>query len=840
MAATYLVLFSTGTNDPAMAYVLGLVAVVEALLLWVVGLSCARSFHPVAVACARPLGHWAIVMSALAVVLCAHSPLTLALVAVSLLLATKGLPRTQWLYGAVAALAVAAYWKWLEHLAPVPLVATTLFVAFALWSLAVLVQTRKPAICRRLGLVSLPYERPLFHSAILSGAIAFVLRLNLSLIAGESWTAHLWLPLGLSLLSILIVRAYPSRVCVDIGLLFLTWSMVALFAPSLDSPCLITLAGTVAAVSLAAARADVPPNRAGALVRAWASTEVEFSAVLRGWAWALTGLSATLAMVVLADQTAAALIEQQSAMLVVTSLDWYAMLAALALFGAFAVAAARDPDGAGPFEYTDLVIAFHWVLIFVIWWLGASASPIMAHGLTTALYFPLATGMFALATAQFAARFTPPDGWNELAWLPDLRSDRLTRLFAIQSSVLAILAVLFTRGETSSVTVASALLAALALGTVALSTGWVSAAYFGSLTFELACAVLGLLLAWRLDRTSPGSHAILAAAGILVAAFALWKLSGVLRNDGSTSKRRFARLSWASDIIPIRLALAVERAALATALLAAIAVLAAAPRADLLFDWEKAAGVAVLMAVAVFSVLLLPRWRREWLVYLAQALILAAYVDFRMCYRWPIAADAAVLTLLGYIDLGLAELLDRRNQVIFARPARFTSLVLPVLPLLQLAWKGGANDVWLFHLLTAATFYTVACAQLRWKSPGYAAAVFYNAALWVLWTMFGWKLSDHFQFFMVPVGFSTILFAEAHRGELGRSTVNSIRSAGLVDHLRIARRSDLAVRKLWCLAGALARLARRRLPRHRTPASNLPLVRSRHIRARRHLRDGPR
>ena len=451
-----------------------------------------------------------------------------------------------------------------------------------------------------------------------------------------------------------------------------------------------------------------------------------------------------------------------------------------ALFGAFAVAAARDPDGAGPFEYTDLVIAFHWVLIFVIWWLGVSASPIMAQGLTAALFFPLATGMFALATAQFAARFTPADGWNELAWLPDLRSDRLTRLFATQSTILAMLAVLFTRGETSSVTLASALLAALALGTVALSTGWVSAAYFGSLTFELACAIGGLLLAWRLDRTGPGSRAILAAAGILVAAFALWKLSGVLRSDGSTSKRRFARLSWASDIIPIRLALAVERAALATALLAAIAVLAASLRADLLFDWEKAAGVAVLMAVAVFSVLLLPRWRREWLAYLAQALILAAYVDFRMCYRWPIAADAAVLTLLGYIDLGLAELLDRRNQVIFARPARFTSLVLPVLPLLQLAWKGGANDVWLFHLLTAATFYTVACAQLRWKSPGYAAAVFYNAALWVLWTMFGWKLSDHFQFFMVPVGFSTILFAEAHRGELGRSTVNSIRSAGLL------------------------------------------------------------
>ena len=76
-------------------------------------------------------------------------------------------------------------------------------------------------------------------------------------------------------------------------------------------------------------------------------------------------------------------------------------------------------------------------------------------------------------------------------------------------------------------------------------------------------------------------------------------------------------------------------------------------------------------------------------MYLAQALIVAAYVDFRMMYPLPIAADAAVLTLLGYLDLGLAELLDRYNLKIYARPARFTSLVLPVLPLIQLVWLGS-------------------------------------------------------------------------------------------------------------------------------------------------------
>ncbi len=63
---------------------------------------------------------------------------------------------------------------------------------------------------------------------------------------------------------------------------------------------------------------------------------------------------------------------------------------------------------------------------------------------------------------------------------------------------------------------------------------------------------------------------------------------------------------------------------------------------------------------------------------------------------------------------------------------------------------------------------------------GYAAAVLYNAALWILWDRIGWRLSDHVQFFLVPVGFSTILFAEVNRRDLGRDTVNTIRTAGLL------------------------------------------------------------
>ena len=84
-----------------------------------------------------------------------------------------------------------------------------------------------------------------------------------------------------------------------------------------------------------------------------------------------------------------------------------------------------------------------------------------------------------------------------------------------------------------------------------------------------------------------------------------------------------------------------------------------------------------------------------------------------------------------------------------------------------------------FICWSAGSFYAIACGQMRWKSLGYAAALFYNAALWVLWGKFGWNLSSHPQFFLVPVGLSTILFAEVNRRELGRQNVNTIRAVGL-------------------------------------------------------------
>ena len=65
VTATYLVLFSVGKNDPAMAYVLGLAAVVEAIVLWGIGFVCQRVRDTWTIECARPLFHWAVLLTAL-------------------------------------------------------------------------------------------------------------------------------------------------------------------------------------------------------------------------------------------------------------------------------------------------------------------------------------------------------------------------------------------------------------------------------------------------------------------------------------------------------------------------------------------------------------------------------------------------------------------------------------------------------------------------------------------------------------------------------------------------------------------------------------------------------
>ncbi len=132
VAASYLVLFSVGKNDPAMAYVLGLCAVVEAMLLWAVGMGCGQVRSDWARQCARPLFHSAVALNALAIALADRSALVFALLGVSFLLTVKSLPRTFWVYAALAAWTAGCYFPWLSHRPPIELMGVAVVAAFGL------------------------------------------------------------------------------------------------------------------------------------------------------------------------------------------------------------------------------------------------------------------------------------------------------------------------------------------------------------------------------------------------------------------------------------------------------------------------------------------------------------------------------------------------------------------------------------------------------------------------------------------------------------------------------------------------------------------------------------
>ena len=77
--------------------------------------------------------------------------------------------------------------------------------------------------------------------------IAVAIRIPLSVSGGAEWTAYAWLPLTLSLLTILMPRAYPRREWVHAGLALLVYGVVSAASPSLTSMAAVALAGVVLA-----------------------------------------------------------------------------------------------------------------------------------------------------------------------------------------------------------------------------------------------------------------------------------------------------------------------------------------------------------------------------------------------------------------------------------------------------------------------------------------------------------------------------------------------------------------------------------------------------------------
>ena len=562
--------------------------------------------------------------------------------------------------------------------------------------------------------------------------------------------------------------------------------------------------------------------------------------VVRAWSAALFGMVLALSIAIVVWGMAAAYGFGPWSGSASASADWWMLFVALVIAAGYLVMTVADPESwgfVGPEGFLTLV---HAIVVLGLWWLGTPGSPLSRWLPPGRDYYPIATALAALSAIHLGRRFTHPGSWHELAWVGDVRSELARRALSFQACFLALLAIALTGGIVSLTTVTTLFMAAAAMGSAAFMGGWAPAAGLASLAWAGAWSILGVVLARKLAFLAGDQQATWAAWGAMISAFALWQWAGVLRSDRPTSKGGMIAAEASTASLLRRFAVVVEGVASAAALLASAFVLAMGLQAGSSAAWVTFAGVGVLFAAAFLHILLAPRWRSEGPVYAAQALMVGAYVQFRLAYPLSTAADAAVLTLLAYLDMGIAEALERNDRAgHYTRPTRYTSLVLPLLPLLQLFSAPRLDDVSLFYLAAAATFYATACGRLRWKSLGYAAAVFADAALWLTWSRLGWRLAEHPQFYLVPVGLSAILFAEVNR-ELGRAAVNAIRTVGLIViyvslALPIWRFESFGAWLTLLLASLLGRLRR-----DRPAVADLPLAGAHDVRAGRRLRDGPR
>ena len=188
--------------------------------------------------------------------------------------------------------------------------------------------------------------------------------------------------------------------------------------------------------------------------------------------------------------------------------------------------------------------------------------------------------------------------------------------------------------------------------------------------------------------------------------------------------------------------------------------------------------VATLLSLSLFYGLLARRWRSEWLVYLAEVSFSGSYYLYRSFHPFTPGVDATLLLLFSFLHFAMSETFERLGWHYYSRPMLYFSMLLTLTTLLLALVRGRLDDVSLSIVFSAGSFYALVSYRKRWKRLAYAAAVLYNAFLWLAWQRVGWALADHPQNYLVPIGLTAVLYAEANRRDLGPTTLDGLRGLG--------------------------------------------------------------
>jgi hypothetical protein len=772
--AVYVVVFSLGSGSPDTAHVPGLVAAILALVTSAVGFAVRayasrgnRSHWEVQYG--TPLFRWALVMTVVAVATSYWSPVSMGLVAISFVVMVKSLPGRGWLYPAVAASACALYCAWLKELPQPRLVTAAIVGAYQLWLIGLGLRRYEPRLKSWLKLPNTGYDQPLYNSAILAAIIAVGIRINLGLLTEEDWFEAAGLALNLSGFCLLMIKAYPSKGWVHASVLLLTVSTGMEAYPRVTAPLTWLLIGMGLAIALVYV-AKIARRFAATLCQRLGIPEDDYAGVVELWSNAYFTITSALTLFAVVGSMILTITHQHFPFETATLRHWWMILAAIGLGSVYVISA-----WAWTRRAETLMGLWAW-LTLAVWWAGASISPLVVRlGMDGARYEPLASASLALVTTAIAVFFTRRSGWRGAFWKCHGEVRERLDASAIQAGpVLAVLAALMTLGSVQVSTVVTLVIVSASLGLAAVARRSILAGYATAIAWSATGLLGSLVLARRYEVTSPADEIIWVALGTFFAVGTLWALAGVLRK-GLPLMEPGEETDLPAGTVP----LALEQVGLLATLFCGGAVVCggfflARPGTN-----ASMTAVGILFGLALFDIALIRRWRSEWLVYLAEIALATSYLYYRWIFPVPSAIDASILSLFGYLSLGLAELLGRIGLSRYSRATRYSSLVLPILPIALTLWEQGLNDSNLFVLFAAASFYGVASAQMRWRSLAYASGVLFNAALWLLWGRLGWQVVDHTQYYLIPVGLSAVLFAEVNRQSLGRDVVNTLRGVGL-------------------------------------------------------------
>ena len=444
-----------------------------------------------------------------------------------------------------------------------------------------------------------------------------------------------------------------------VSLLFLVWGIISLTAPSLQDAHFLTLALMVCSLGLQVIDLGIRPTEHTLCDRV-AIPEMNLGGIIRGWWFMLGFCGVSVGVILVAAAMAGAM---TGALGVINPFDWWVITVSIVLAAMQIALATRDRDLVAGLRPEGVVVGLELTGVALLWWLGVAGSPLRSWhtgywNMQPEEYYPLVTGLAGLILADWNSRLgrrANPAGTIDLTRATEAGMIRL--LFPVL--MLGVLAPVFTFGRESATTVATLVCVALALGLWAIRREQNWAAYLASLAWSSAGLAGGLVAGRQWGWTGSDPRAMSTAVGELVSIGVLAGIGGWFRHQGASLEREKSTSPAGAVSTRTGFALALEHVAFLGSLVVAGLVAQAANRQGAAISELALASIGTLLALSLFYLLLTARWKAEWLVYLAQACLVCGYIEYRRVAPLSAAEDAAVLVLFAFVDLGIAEVLER-------------------------------------------------------------------------------------------------------------------------------------------------------------------------------------